>query len=352
MRILILIALLCNTAFSSLYLNGATYTQTVTINHTSVSETNGHFLFQRKIPRTGSIALSVDSANDVGITRINDTTRIPRWVVFTTDTIYLYADIAVSSTVDTSYRIQYGKALNEVNTSATFTNCDVTNYVGANSTAQDATVLNYVTSENLVVTSTAITGSQGLFSNGLEFFGTSDGKVTFGNEMVGTGDITISAMVKRKSTAQTYQYILYNGAFELYFQTSNGNLYIHNSNTTYKQVSAALPELDVWYFLVVRISSDGLCQVFINGSAVGVSSSSGPRATGPSAAYIGAKNTAYRLSSYVDEFMTRNVLATSSAIVDRYNMLFNPTTFSTLGTPATQSKWGTYKNLGIDLKLF
>ncbi len=344
MRILLSI-LFCVFIANAIAPKGAVVTQSVTINSAYVSETSSHFLLQFKVPRTGLVAANCDSAKHIALTGSTDTIRVPRWVVFSPDTLFIYADVSKSSSVNTVYNLHYGKTLNEVNSASAFTNCGVTNYVGANSTAQDATVLNYVTSENLVVTSTAITGSQGLFSNGLEFFGTSDGKVTFGNEMVGTGDITISAMVKRKSTEQTYQYILYNGAFELYFQTSNGNLYIHNSNTTFKQVLAALPELNVWYFLVVRISSAGLCQVFINGSAVGVSSYIGPRATGPSSAYIGAKNTAYRLSSYVDEFMTRNVLATSSAIVDRYNMLFT-STFWTLGTPkpVTGSRRSGYKS--------
>jgi hypothetical protein len=65
--------------------------QTITINHLSVAETSAHYLYQIKIPRTGLVASNVNSADDVGFTRSNDTIRLPRWVIFTTDTIYLYA---------------------------------------------------------------------------------------------------------------------------------------------------------------------------------------------------------------------------------------------------------------------
>src|SRR5574344_260615 len=146
MRILLLIALLCNVAFSALYLSGAEYTQIVTINHEQVAETNDNFLYQRKIPRTGDIALSVESADDVAFTNVSDTTRRSRWVIVTPDTIYLYAHIAVSSTVDTSYRLQYGKSLNETNASATFTNCGITNFWGFNEANGSTTVYDYASS--------------------------------------------------------------------------------------------------------------------------------------------------------------------------------------------------------------
>lgn len=137
MKFILIISLLCSIAFSAPVLNGAEVTQTVTINHLAVAETNGHFHYQKKIPRVGSIELNVDSANDVGFTRVNDTIRLPRWVIFTTDTIYLYAYIAVSSTADTSYRLQYGKSLNEVNSSAAFTNCGIVGKWGFDSSLTD-----------------------------------------------------------------------------------------------------------------------------------------------------------------------------------------------------------------------
>ncbi len=343
MRILILIALLCNTAFSALYLNGATYTQTVTINHTSVSETNGHFLFQKKIPRTGSVALSVDSANNVGITKINDTIRIPRWVVFTTDTIFLYADIAVSSTVDTSYRIQYGKALKEVNASATFTNCGITNFWGFNETG--STQIDYAGGYNATLQNGATTGP-GIFNKA--YYNASElvsKNATVSGNLNLIGDITVTFFINL-TTSTNFGRILANSTFNIQTVEPGQQIAVKSDGSTTAYSNANYPN-GQWSLVSITRSAAGVTNIYRNGVLSGAANqSSGTPAAGGTQYYVGNATTLNRsINGYIDRIEILRNIGSVASFVDKYNMLFSPSTFSTLGTVLATEFSG---EMGID----
>lgn len=351
MRVLILIALLCNMAFSALYLNGATYTQVVTINHTSVAETNGHFLFQKKIPRTGNVILSVDSANNVGITRINDTTRIPRWVVFTTDTIFLYADIAVSSTVDTSYRLQFGKALNETNSSAAFTNCGIVQAWLFDEDDGAATVRNYANGSVGTVNSPAYISNRKAIFTGAATGPSTNSIITTENELM-LPNRTIITVGKSSTIAGTHSYInnrnySVGGGFVLYTNATNVVAALSPAASVQTPQNAGSRMQ-----IAASISSDNVLKLYTDGvyRAMG-NVPTGIYAT-PSNVIIGGNNTGgtgyIGFNGEIEQIVVYDSELSLENITTNYNMLFNSSAFATLGTPAlnelTGSRWSAYKS--------
>lgn len=359
MRFFILISLLCSIAFSAPVLNGSEATQTVTINHNAVAETNGHFLYQRKIPRTGLVATTVDSANDVAITRVNDTTRHPRWVVFTTDTIYLYADLAVSATADTSYRLHYGKALNEVNSSATFTNCGIENYWGMDNTSSPMS--NYAGGPTL--------SEAGSWSSVASMFNRAV------SSTVSTDFLTTDISVFANKTSFTYTVLFTPGSitgdniffsyrtaagtigFQMYYNQNIMNIYI-GSSANYGQIANPLTSNTPCLISVAYDGSQSTnatrLKLFINneqktfGGFNGTIPSSIPSIAGASVGNgISGVSTASPVG-LIDDQCVAGAATTLGCISDRYNMLFTPSTFSTIGTPAlnelTGSRWSAYKS--------
>jgi hypothetical protein len=356
MRFFILISLLCSIAFSALYLNGATYTQIVTINHLQVAETNSDFLFQLKIPRVGALLTAVESADDVAFTNVNDTTRRARWVVYTPDTIFMYSHIAVSSTVDTSYRLQYGKALNEVNSSSTFTNCGITNFWGMDNTSTP--ISNYAGGPTLTA-SGSWSSNTGMFDVAV--------LSTVSTDML-TSDISIFA----NKTAFTYTILFRPGTiagdniffsyrtsagnigFQIYYNPTIMNVYIGGVGN-YGQIANPLVSNTP---CLVSIVYDGTqstnatrLKLFVNneqktfGGFNGTIPASIPSISGAETGNgISGISTASPVG-LIDDQCVAGAATTLGCISDRYNMLFTPSTFSTLGTPlATTSITGSRRS--------
>lgn len=333
MRFFILISLLCSIAFSAPVLNGAEYTQIVTINHVQVAETSSDFLFQLKIPRVGALITAVESADDVGFTNVNDTTRRARWVVYTPDTIFMYSHIAVSSTVDTSYRLQYGKALNEVNSSATFTNCGITNFWGFD--VDGSTAVDYADAQTGTITSPATIASGGGFGKGIQFDINANSKLTYTNDVIGVGDRTISFIITRGSASGTFQRLFFSGRNEITLNnTANANAtFSSNGTATIASFVNAFPTVGEKYLAsFVRNASTGIVTLYVNGSQVGTPQSGGEPVANATALNIGSLGGALPCNAKLDNIEFTSDLKTQANNTTKYNMLFNPSAFSTLST--------------------
>lgn len=339
-------------------LSGSKAWQTITINNAGVSETNPHFLYQRKIPRIGAIALNVDSANDVGFTRVNDTIRIPRWVLFTTDTIYLYADIAVSSTADTSYRLQFGKELSEVNASATFSNCGIVGMWGFDSSLAD-----YANGYTLSPTNFGGIYSLRLF-NRAAAFGANTSLEYNGSVLSGRSTFTVSFVLNptlsflnpqiifsdRDASVARFQIQATTNKLQVYVGSASNYAEIANADTELPQNTLSL--LTVTYNGSGSTNSDKL-KIYINNSLktstfTGIIPAIMPTYTG--FVRYGWPSSNFAMRGEVDNSMIRSSDRTLQGISTSYNMLFTPSTFSTLGdvqiplSATGQTRWDAYKS--------
>lgn len=331
MRVFILIALLCNVAFSALYLNGAEYTQIVTINHSQVAETSSDFLFQLKIPRVGALLTAVESADDVAFTNVNDTTRRARWVVYTPDTIFMYSHIAVSSTVDTSYRIQYGKSLNEVNSSSTFTNC------GINNAWVDSTV-DFASGNNLSGGNQP-TYETGKFNRSLVC--TRATNSTYGASILsGKTAFTVSMILKPTESFVLLQIPFAdrnNAVSYLQMEIQNNAMYVKfNGGTEVVSVTSLPSYMSIGNYSLVSFVYDGsvpVASIYINGVLRG-STIDMPSSMSTYTGFVrtGFDGTSYGFRGEIDNLILRKSAVSPNYVSDQYNMLFNSSTFSTLGT--------------------
>lgn len=349
MRVLILIALLCNVAFSALYLNGAEYTQVVTINHSQVEETTSDFLFQLKIPRVGNLITAVESADDVAFTNVNDTTRRARWVVYTPDTIFLYSHIAVSSTADTSYRLQYGKSLNEVNSSATFTNCGIVSYFGLNESSGTSTT-DYVNSAVGTLTGSA-TREKVIFDGGISNpdLGTSSYVVSAGGWTSNRSNVSVSFVVSVVDRGSLCVLFSDREASTRAIQVnmSGATLYVYTAGTgtsnNYGEIWPSPLQNNTKALITVVFNGSGATnadrlKLYYNNAQVNFSSFASGGIPPTTANLSGANmflNGWTNLSNRgaLDESCIYDSSISADNVVSRYNMLFNSSTFSTLGTP-------------------
>jgi hypothetical protein len=342
--------------FSALTPKNVSAYQTITINSEDAAEDNSHFLYQRKIPRIGDVITSCTSAVNVVVYKsITDTTKIPKWVVYTQDTLYLYADISVSTSQDSSYIVGYGLKVNEPNSTTTFTNCGVTAFYGFNESVDGATTLNYATGNSSVVAEPVTLGSAGKFGySGL--FGNT-GVVTTPRIFNGLQKFTLSMIVNFTNTSTTSYFVsqevnasisfrILQAAGVLYFDVGLADVWVTHG------ITSGAYGLVTYVYDGTLTGNENRVKVFINGvQKTGHFTNTFPATTQTIALdpTIGKATTG--MVGKIDEFMlSTNILSP----VSRYNQLFAPATFSTLGevvkisTSTTgANRWGAYRKLNL-----
>ena len=349
MRILLSI-LFCVFIANAIVPNGAIVTQSVTINSAYVSETSIHFRLQFKVPRTGIIAANCDSAKHVCMTGINDTIRVPRWVIFTTDTIYVYADGAVNTSVNTSYNLHFSKSFNEVNTSSAFTNCGITNYWGLNE-GTGSTATDYAGGNSGTLTGNA-TWSNGQFYNGIlnTTTGTSSYVIANAGPTKGKSAVTVNFVATAPSFTTNQVYFAERNATNRAIQVNiiNDQLTVYVAGTVASNNYGALSSFSSYVtantpFLMTVVFDGTLdkanrLKLYVNGTQRALTIASG----GIPATTENVSGAALYLNGYtstsnggkMDECAIYGNAVTAGNITSLYNMLFSPTTFFTLGTPA------------------
>lgn len=335
--------------------HGTIVTQSVTINSAYVSETATHFLLQFKVPRVGIVASNCDSAKHVAFTSTTDTVRIPRWVLFTTDTLFVYADVAKSSSVNTSYNLHYGKTLSEINSASTFTNCGISYYYGMEQTSLP--VVDYASGVNLTG-GTSWTSGKGIFNNAVISSVSTDINTTDISIFSGKTAFTYNAIFNPSTVAGDNIFFAYRTAagnigFQIYYNPTRINVYA-GAATNYGQFSTALTTSTYYMITVVYDGSQSTnanrLKLYVNGDLKTLAFTGTIPASIPtiSGALVGNGIDGTSIASPVctiDEQFIRSAAATQGTILDRYNMLFNQSSFLTLGTPALNQVIG---NAGID----
>ena len=325
MRILITILALCVWVFADVP-NGTAVTQTVTINSAYVSETTTDFLLQFKVPRTGDILANCTSAANVAMTNLNDTLRRARWVVYTADTLYVYAHTAKSTSANTVYRLHYGLSLNEVNTSSAFTNCGILR-AWADSTVDYASGVN--------LTSSTLGASTGVFDGALS--GTADGKATANTATLSGATSFYVSMVLKPSTFSGLQ-VIYSDRIDatqiFQLQILNGKLVVVLNAANVIEVTSISSYMTVGSYSDIGVMYTGLngtITLYINGIQRGTYTSA-PSAMPTYTGYARLGWPSYGFIGVYDNVMVSREARSVQYPVDRYRTLFT-STFWTLGTP-------------------
>ncbi len=361
MRILLSI-LFCVFIANAVAPNGAVVTQSVTINSAYVSETATHFNLPFKVPRTGIVAANCDSAKHVALTGSTDTVRIPRWVVFSPDTIYIYADASKSSSVNTVYNLHFGKTLNEVNSSSAFTNCGITSYWGFNEQS-GTNVADYANGLTLTVGGGSTLGSAGVFYNGLT--GGSSGYAGIANNvMSGNTTFTHSMLINATDYASATVFTTARAGSTVRYQVNVSaakNLFVYIGSTfnygsiPVTDIPAGSPQMLTIVFDGSQPTNETRLKIYVNGVAktitfTGTIPASIPTyTTSPTFDIGGFSGGNYYLKGIADEMYLASQAVTDEYEADRYKALFT-NTFWTLGTPkpvitpSTGSRWSGYKS--------
>ncbi len=331
---LLLSILFCVFIANAIAPKGTMVTQPLTINSAYVSETSNHFLLQFKVPRTGIVAANCDSAKHVAMTGINDTIRVPRWVVFTTDTLFIYADVVKSISANIVYRLHYGKMLKEVNTSSTFTNCGVT-YAYIFAEQSGTTTQDVAGGQNGTVVSPATIGEQGLFNESMKNI-MSTGYIQTPTELLGANYITVECLVNPYSVGGGNAGVIFRNAKHMLMRQASDRYGFSRDGATLAYSAVGSVAYNEWQHIAIRSTVSGIT-FYKNGTISGTanqSSSSAPVA-GTAAMRFGNKDGAAQQpwDGLIDKVLFYvGVDLSQGYLQDRYKTLFT-NTFLTLGTP-------------------
>lgn len=334
---LLLSILFCVFIANAIAPKGTIVMQSVTINSAYVSETSSHFLLQFKVPRTGLVAANCDSAKHIAMTGVSDTIRVPRWVVFTTDTLFIYADVSKSSSINTVYNLHFSKTFNEINTQSAFTNCGIVSIVGSD-TIDGTSILDYANG-NILTTEGSYTKS--IFSNGsvtthaqdIAGFPLLGGMTTLTTTCVITPDdaATANVCLTYRVSAPAFQWSFTNVGLYVAFSNS-----IHGLHNTSILSSGSTYHIAVVYNGAGATNADKV-KLYINGESkaltfTGTIPSSITTISGADTRFGLRDVTINSFSGIMDNHIIYSTPQTIGCITDQYNMLFNPSSFFTLGS--------------------
>lgn len=315
-------------------LTGVTHYQEITINAAQVAETNPHFLYQVKIPRGALVASACTSSTNVVVYKsTTDTTKSPKWVVYTTDTLFLYSDQAVSTSTGGRLVVGYGLNVNTVNSASTFTNCGIAKFWGLDYHINGSTP-DYAGSATGTLVSPAVIGS-GAFNNALDC--SAGGEVSVGTSVFTTDQtaFTLNALLNVPNAESGNIFLrTLNASSRVQINFTTGSYIVVDVRnlTTAPRITTttAYTQLDQWTMLSV-VYNAGAVKIFVNGTSLeftGTASSSIPNLQ---TAVAKISYTTNPIKGKADNVMLASTAETDGTITTRYNMLFTPDNFSTLG---------------------
>lgn len=336
---------------------------TQTVYHKKLTDTTSNFLHTWKIPRTGEVLANCDSAKHV-ITYRKNGDRIPRKVLLTTDTVFIYINTPASNILDSTYYVGFGKELTESDSVSTFTKSGITNAWMFDETS-GTTSNDYVgTLHQTISTPDTLNGVNAKFKKSL---GTvTNGKAyCAGQPLSGVASFTYSAWVYRTETK--VQMIFTNrDASAPYFQLyANGGSQIicHfgavGINFTTTETNLLAP--NAWTNVAVTYDgsgtgNDGRAKIYINGanktgSWSGTVPTSLPTFTGFVSNGCTNEATTYTFGGFIDNSeLFIGIVKPVSYLKDQYTLGNDQSAFYFTSNPilstqstSTGSKWSAYK---------
>lgn len=318
---------------------GTKYYVPVTVDRTKVGETASNFLYQidlsAKLAADAVFKSHITTAANIAVYSVATGLKVPRKVVLDLASNYLlvYWDGTASTSVDLVFYVCVGSAVNEIDSTATFTNSGVVNLWGFNA-ASGTSAEDYAGGYTATVQSPSDLGRTGQF--GRAYYCPSDsgaGRADISGNLNLVGDITVSVIINAKEVNNVYGRIISNGDFNLQTNVTAQSFALKSNSSATPVLSGPIPKLE-WLLLTVTRTSSGVTNFYYNTALSGAANqSSGTPAAGSSQYYIGNTPAFNRsFSGYIDSFSISRDIKTIGHITSRYNMLFAPATFFAIGS--------------------
>jgi hypothetical protein len=356
MKYLIIILLL----FSSLFAwpAGTTHTMRVIVNSSRVSETATSFVHQLNLSDSiAKIDSLIDSTKNVAVCLPNGSTLKPKDIVYVKGKKFLiYWDGAKHTTTNDTFYLCFGVNLNIVNSTATYSNSNVVHYWGFDKFSSN-TFYDYLSVRN--GTATSIDTVTASFGAGINFNALADGlNCGYATALSKIDAFTISGVFKVTSTVgnQRLLMIYKNSSEKIYMYFTETVLYL-SVGGFYAHISRAgnIENNTVYHFAMVYNSTT--LKLYLNGvEKTRTNYSTLPTATSDLSTtnilfgmYAGTES----FYGTLDEISVMNVARSSNSILDRYRVLYENSTFYTVG-PITNVKKSTGNNkprISIDIGL-
>jgi hypothetical protein len=363
MKYLIIILLL----FSSLFAwpAGTTHTMRVIVNSSRVSETATSFVHQLNLSDSiAKIDSLIDSTKNVAVCLPNGSTLKPKDIVYVKGEKFLiYWDGAKHTTTNDTFYLCFGKILNAVNSTATYSNSNEANRWGIDKFSGN-TFYDYVGSNN--GTGTSIDTIASKFGVGASFNASSDLlNVGLPSPLDSSASFTFNTVINFGNYTGTHNILrLYStSSYNIQVQTVGSVLYTYIINGTYNEghftVSSAVSAGTNCLFTIVydgSLVSNQRLKMYINGVSQSLTFDRSPptRTFNFTNEVLTFGHTASSFIGTMDEIALMTVARSAGAILDRYRVLFEPSTFYTVGaiTSVKKKSTGNNKNrISLDIGL-
>lgn len=359
MKYLLFIPLLFSLLFA--WPTGTTKTMRIIVNSSRVSETATSFMHQLNLSDSiAKIDSLIDSTKHVAVCLSNGSTLKPKDVVYTPGKKFLiYWDGAKKTTANDTFYLCFGKTLNAVNSTATYSNSSIANYWGMDK-FNGNTFYDYLGSRDGAGTSVDTAAAQ--FGIGAVFNAATDGiNSGYANALSSVSEFTISGVFKITSTTgNQYIVMIYKNSTEkIYMYCDASNLYISAGTAHYAYLArSGNITLNTNYSFSFVYNGTSV-KFYLNGVEKTLTNSgSPPTSTGvlTTTNMLFGAYTSNTFTGELDEIGIMTVARSGNAILDRYRVLFEPSTFYTVGAitsvPAKKKSTGNNKpsislNIGL-----
>lgn len=342
---------------------GVSYYVKQVIKKTVINDTYQNLMIPIKIPRTGKVLSNCDSSKHVVVYN-KEGTKIPRRVVFTSDTVYVYTNYSVNCKSDTSLFVGFGKTLNESNSALAFSNSGISDFWGFDSSGTSGR--DYVGSLHQTITAPDTQNSSTSKFKGALYSATN-------------GKSTCNVQPLSNVTAFTLSVWVYNTANGTQMVFTNRNtsqpyvqLYIYNVNTLIIHVggsstsfSATYPvmPLNSWTHLSVvydgsKSDNFGRLKLYVNGflstgNYAGTIPASVPVFTGGYTSIGSIDGTpTYAMAGYIDNVeLSIGIARPQTYIADQY-MLQRDLVYGIQSYPQSNTIGNRKSSISTNLKLW
>lgn len=316
--------------------------QPFTCNSSRVSETATHFLHQIDLSAALSNAAFKSYITDRSSLLVRNEAEaiLPSKILLdlTGNTLFVYFDGPKSTSANTLFYLCASPDFTEVDSTTAFTNCGITNYWGFNETS-GTTAYDYAGSVNITLHGMT-PNDPGQFNRSVLAAGTSDWAASSSNlNYANATTMVMSMTLKRNSVDQektTVRYGNFSVAYFLMQFNGSNTLFVHLNGPRITSTEALGPTGAYHTYTAVfngSLSNEDRVKLYYDGALKTVSAGESyptemPATTYP--VYMNHDGGWGQPGNYDNVYFMTS--ATEGFILDRYRVLFEPSTFYTLGT--------------------
>jgi len=298
-----------------------------TNNASRVSETATNFLHQvdlsAALSNTTFKSLITDRSNL--LIRDGSATTMPSKIVLDlgNNTLFAYFNGPKSTVTNTTFYLHASAAFAEADSTTAFTNSGITQFLPLDSNSLNAA--SGTVWDNLGT----VTYGSGKFNDAAIFNNTSTSTIQANSQVIGTGDLSVSLCFNIAPGAKSYHDFMMNGRFYLRYVPSV-NIHVYNDAANSGIFNMSL-NAGTWHHLTVSRKSTGYTTLYVNGTSHSEKYCGVPQVGLMNPMLSNQGDSVGHLNGVLDEVRITNRLTTAGEAIDLYRVLFEPSTFYTLG---------------------